>query len=86
MRFLDTITVRIFGGVRVRLGANESYVLGKMQGLPPERMLQIIRDLAPGGVGVVHINRNGQRWTISFRGVGFVDGFEQRLRNVLVNS
>jgi hypothetical protein len=90
MRFLDGIIIKLFGGVRVRLKAEGStpreYVLGKMRGMPPDRIMRIVRDIAPEAVGVVHVNHREGRLTISFSGRGFGDGFEQRLRNVLINS
>ena len=90
MRWFDKLAVQFSGGVRLRLqapgGAARDEVFGEMPGPPPDRILRMMRDIAPDAVGVVHLNQQGGRLAIQSRGRGFADGFEQRLRNVLVNS
>lgn len=62
------------------------YILGRTSDVPPGRILQIVLDLAPEAPGVVSLaHGSGRGWRIHVsQGMG--ETFEQRLRNMLVNS
>ena len=79
------------GGLRVRIwqidGKPFGYVRGRVPGMPPDRILQSVLDLAGHGAGTVDFQHDGNRnWRIRASGTLAEDGFEQRLRNVIVNA
>lgn len=79
------MAVSLGGGLRVRVLADGSAVVrGRTLGPPPERILGVVRELAPPGPGTVDLRHDGRgRWTIRGRGALADPRFEQRLRNVL---
>jgi hypothetical protein len=86
---IDTFSVWINGGVRVRVTATERGVdvraLGRTPGIPPDRLARIVRELQPDESGTIDfVNREGN-WRIRASG-NLKGGFEQRVRNVVVNS
>ncbi len=86
----DSLAVRWNGGVRVRVwqdgGAVRASVLGKMKGVPPEKLMAMVLDLKPVGSGTVHFQNPGERsWKIRVNGSLTEDNLDQRLRNMVVN-
>ena len=89
-RFADKFAVCVHGGARVRVwqadGKAQGSVYGGASQLQAERLLRLVLDLKPEGSGTVDVVHDGRGHTrISVRGSLADDGFEQRLRNVLVN-
>lgn len=87
----DSLAVNWNGGVRVRVWQDnagpQARVLGKVKGLPPERLMGIVLELKPSGSGTVHFQNHGDRnWKIQISGSLADDNLEQRLRNIVVNS
>lgn len=87
---VDALSVWFSGGVRIRIAADARGVdvraRGRTPGLPPERLVQIVRDLKPDESGTIDfVNRGRGNWQIR-ASRKLKGGFEQRVRNVVVNS
>ncbi len=68
-------------------GQPSATVRGKIPGVHPAQLVKAVLDLAPAGPGVIdfHIDQN-RVWKIRVQGKLQAGGFEQRLRNILVNQ
>jgi hypothetical protein len=87
---IDKLSVWFSGGVRLRIRTTADGVdiqtLGRTTGLPPDRLVQIVRDLKPDESGTIDfVNRGRGNWQIR-ASRNLQGGFEQRVRNVVVNS
>lgn len=92
---LDRLVVSVTGAARVRVlpanGRNpnsfSAWIIGQLPGLPPDRILREVLALGPPGPGIIdlHGERPGE-WKIRVQGKLGEQRYQQRLRNVLVNS
>lgn len=87
----DHVAVAVHGGVRVRIrivdGKPVANVLGRTVGAPPDRLKQLVLELAPDACGTVDLRNDGRgNWWIRASSSLAADSFVQRLRNVLVSS
>src|SRR5437762_11511269 len=88
--FTDKLHLFFYGGLRVRLwfenGALKTLHCGTSRPVPPDRLLQIIRDLKPDESGMIDFypDDNG-RIRCEVSGDLAADTFPQRLRNTIVN-
>lgn len=86
----DRLCVGFGGGIRVRVyRVDGALFLAGVGGRHPaecERLTRLVEGLEPPGPGVVVFQRAGKHWRVRASASLQEDGFEQRLRNTLVND
>ena len=90
-RWADSFAVWWHGGIRVRVSVSGSGVqvlaVGRTPGIPADTLVRLIRDLEPDASGTIDVLHDGRgHWRIRVSGGLHGDGFDQRVRNVVVNS
>src|ERR1041385_3924117 len=88
----DRIFLFFNTAIRVRVwlvdGQPRTSVCGKpIRQYTPEKLREVVLELKPEAEGVVDFrNVGGRSWEIRVRGPLADDGYDQRLRNVVVNT
>ena len=87
----DAMTVWFTGGVRVRIRTSltgvEVIARGRTPGIPADKLARLVRELRPEESGTVDVHHDGHgHWRIRVSSALKLDGFDQRVRNVVVNS
>ena len=90
-RFADSLAVWSHGGIRVRVRVFPTDIqvitVGRTPGIPADKLARLIRDLKPETSGTIDVLQDGRgHWRIRVSGGLQRDGFDQRVRNVVVNS